>query len=270
MTADKGDPRLFEFQPTSNGSELNLGTRVDRDGRTTYHVISSDRRIGVFLEKIYNEEHKLVRIQKRSQDSRSETFFDATTGAITQIFETAALPDGDTLTKNTTFYDDNKSSEDVVVMSPNGELVRRLEREIVGIRTLFQGQTDYNADGTPATTVNHRMDKVTGNVIYREQIQWLSENQRSLTEEFFFDNDGNLIKYNKILFNAKSGPLLEEQQTFDPENHNVVTREIKGYNTNGAHNCSDYRSYRPNGKTAARRATFFDEQGNSIGSRDCI
>ncbi len=269
MTTEPGGDRLIEVEP-NQGQDLDLGTRVDGNGITTYHVICSDRRVGVFLEKIYDKDHKLIRLQKRSRDSRSETFFDTKTGAITHIFETASLPDGDTLTKNTTFFDDDKSSEDVIVISPNGELVRRVEREMIGIRTLFQGQTEYNCDGTPATTVNHRMDPHTGNVVHREQIQWDSEQQRSLTEEFFFDNSGNLIKYNKVLFNANSNPLLEELQTFDAANHAVLRREIKGYSASGKQNCVDTLTYRSDGKVAERHSTFFDDYGNTIGSRDCI
>lgn len=269
MSQPHGDDRLLELKST-NGQGLDLGTRVDSDGRTTYHVICSDKRVGVFLEKIYDKDHKLIRLQKRSCDSRSETFFDATTGAVTHIFETAALPDGDTLTKNIVYRDSEKSSEDVVVISPNGELVRRVERELVGLRTVFQGQTEYNSDGTPATTVNHRMDQHTGNVIHREQIQWHNEKQRSLTEEFFFDNDGNLTRYIKVLFNEKSNPVLEEQQTFDAEHHTVVRREIKGYSSSGIQNCIDTLTYRIDGKIAERHSTFFDDQGNTIGSRDCV
>ncbi len=269
MTSDKGDDRLIEVEPVQC-QDLDLGTRVDGNGITTYHVICSDRRVGVFLEKIYDKDHKLIRLQKRSRDSRSETFFDTKTGAISHIFETASLPDGDTLTKNTVFYEDDKSSEDIIVISPNGELVRRVEREMIGIRTVFQGQTQYNTDGTPATTVNHRMDSHTGNVIHREQIQWDSEQQRSLTEEFFFDNSGNLIRYNKVLFNSNSNPLLEELQTFDPANHAVVRREIKGYSPSGRQNCVDTLTYRSDGKVAERHSTFFDDQGNTIGSRDCV
>lgn len=132
MTTEPGGDRLIEVEP-NQGQDLDLGTRVDGNGITTYHVICSDRRVGVFLEKIYDKDHKLIRLQKRSRDSRSETFFDTKNGAITHIFETASLPDGDTLTKNTTFFDDDKSSEDVIVISPNGELVRRVEREMIGL-----------------------------------------------------------------------------------------------------------------------------------------
>lgn len=269
MTADHADDRLLDVQPAC-GQDLNLGTRIDKNGKTTYHIISSDRRIGVFLEKIYNEEHKLIRLQKRSRDSRSETLFDTISGAITHIFETSALPDGDTLTKNTMYTGLDESSEDIIVVAPNGELVRRVEREVVGMRTIFQGQTDYNSDGTPATTVNHSMDRATGNLVHREQIQWLSEQQRSLTEDFYFDSVGNLIKYNKVLYNAKSGPLLEELQEYDPTNHAVLKREIKGYSLNGRQNCIDTLTYNRDGQVAERHSTFFDDQGNTIGSRDSV
>jgi len=269
MTYEQGDERLLEIEPAQR-QDLDLGTRVDGNGVTTYHVISSDRRIGVFLEKIYDKDHKLIRLQKRSRDGRSETFFDTKTGAITHIFETAALPDGDTLTKNIVYFDNDRASEDIIVISPNGELVRRVEREMIGIRTIFQGQTEYNCDGTPATTVNHRMDPHTGNLLHREQIQWHSEQQRSTTEEFFFDNSGNLIKYNKMLFNSNSNPLLEELQTFDPANHAVLKREIKGYSSSGRQNCIDTLTYRSDGEIAERHSTFFDDQGNTIGSRDCV
>lgn len=270
MTPDHGEDRLLDVQSPLCGQDLNLGTRIDRNGQTTYHVVCSDRRVGVFLEKIYDKDHKLIRLQKRSRDSRSETFFDTVNGAITHIFETSTLPDGDTLTKNIVYLDSERSSEDVIVVAPNGELVRRVEREVVGLRTVFQGQTEYNADGTPATTVNHRMDPATGNLIHREQIQWLCEQQRSLTEDFFFDGVGNLVKYNKVLYNAKSGPLLEEMQEYDPANHAVLKREIKGYSLNGRQNCIDTLTFKSDGQIAERHSTFFDEQGNTIGSRDCV
>jgi hypothetical protein len=270
MTPERGEDRLLAVDPTASDQDLDLGTRVDQNGQTTYHVICSDRRFGVFLEKIYDKDHKLIRLQKRSRDSRSETLFDTRSGAVTHIFETSTLPDGDTLTKNTIYWDSEKSSEDVIVVAPNGELVRRVEREVVGLRTIFQGQTEYNSDGTPATTVNHSMDQATGNVIHREQIQWLSEQQRSLTEDFFFDEVGNLVKYNKVLYNANSGPLIEELQTYDPSNHAVLKREIKGYSSSGRQNCIDTLTYDPDGQISERHSTFFDEQGNTIGSRDCV
>jgi len=268
MTTERDNCEL-DFRPPAEGQDLNLGTRIDRNGKTTYHVLTTDRRAGVFLEKVYDQDHHLIKLQKRSRGSRSETYFDTESGAVIRIFESSTLPDGSSLTKNIIYTGRDRSSEDVIVISPNGELVRRVEREHVGMRTVFQGQTEYNCDGTPASTVNHRMDLATNRLVHREQIQWLSEQQRSLTEDFHFDHAGNLIKYSKVLYHPNSGPFLEETQEYDPANQSLTRREITGYSTGGKQTCIDTLTYNAAGEVTSRESIFFDENGNPIASRNC-
>ncbi|HND68937.1 MAG TPA: hypothetical protein PL112_19185, partial [Candidatus Obscuribacter sp.] len=56
--------------------EVDLGARVDGPIRTTFHVYKSDERIGFFLEKVFDEQGRLIRMTKRTADGRSETRFD--------------------------------------------------------------------------------------------------------------------------------------------------------------------------------------------------
>jgi hypothetical protein len=262
------DRCLIELDPRRPVQELSLGTRIDRNGKTTYHMITSDRRAGVFLEKIYDQDHRLIRLQKRSPASRSETSFDPKTGAVLRIFESSSLPDGNTLTKETVYDNKECSVEAIIVVAPNGELVRRVERRYMGLRTIFQGQTEYNVDGTPATTVNHHMDESTGRLARREQIQWLREGQRLLSENFYFDQSGALQKYCKVLYHCTAGPFIEETQFYDGQTQSLLKREIAAYDLQGRQTCMDELTYSDDGEICERSSRFFDKEGKEIASLD--
>ncbi|MGH9549861.1 MAG: hypothetical protein ACRD3W_10820, partial [Terriglobales bacterium] len=246
--------------------ELSLGTRIDRNGKTTYHVVSSDRKCGVFLEKVYDQEHRLVRLQKRGSGSRCETQFNPESGAVVRIYESANLPDGNSLTKEIVYDKDDRANEAVVVLSPNGEIVRRVERQHYGVRTVYQGQTEYHQDGTPATTVNHHMDHSSGRLVRREQVQWLREGQRLLSENFYFDQSGALQKYSKVLFHATAGPFIEETQMFDGQTQTILKREIAAFDVNGKQTCMDVLTYDDSGDVLERNSRFFDKDGKEIAS----
>lgn len=255
------------LQNASSSPELNVGTRVDRNGKTTYHVSNRDRRLGVQIEKVFDQDENLIRISKKARQSQSETYFDPKTGSVTRIYESSTLPDGSTLTKDIVYSSDERSSEAVIVVSPNGELVRKVERLHAGMRMLFQGQTEYNADGVPATTVNHHMDLANGNLMHRQQIQWSGERSKSLTEDFYFNHNGVLIKYVKVIFHASGGPFLEETQEFYCPNQQLRRREIAAFNADGTRTCIDVLEYGDAGLVTARNSTFFDQNGNAIATR---
>jgi hypothetical protein len=260
-----GDESLPALQEIQGEQPLNLATRIDRNGKTTYHVLTSDRRAGVFFERVYDQDHQLIRLQKRSPWSRSETHFHPQTGAVIRLFEASTLPDGNSMTKDIV-YEGDASNEAVVVVSPHGELVRRVERHSCGIRTLFQGQTDYNAEGLPTNTVNHYMDPANGKLTKREQIRWSDGEHRSMTEFFFFDEEGNLFEYTKTLYHTNGGPFLEEKQTFNYD-QSLAKREICSYNHRGLRTCVDVLTYREDGEICHRQSTFFDNEGNEIAAR---
>lgn len=267
MLKPKSDESLIDFQPPPDWREIDLGTRIDRNGETTYHVLSSEGKSGVFFEKIFDQDHKLMRIQKRSATSRSETHFDTVSGAITRIFESSTLSDGSSMMKDIIYDEADKSCESVTVIAPNGELVRRVEREHLGTRAIFQGQTEYNAEGRPAATVNHHMDPLTGHLVRREQIQWRDEHHRSLTENFLFNYAGILVRYIKTLYHAGAGPFLEEIQEYDPQSQSMVKREIFGYNTAGDQTCLDTITYSESGLILERKTIFFDGSGQPVATR---
>jgi len=255
---------LAELDPRRSGQELSIGTRVDQSGKTTYHVVSSDKKAGVFLEKIYDQEHKLIQLQRRAPMSRSETSFDPNSGAVLRIFESASLPDGNSLTKEIEYHEGNRADEAVVVLAPSGELVRRVERRHYGLRTVYQGQTEYRGDGTPATTVNHFMDESTGRLVRREQIQWLREGQRLLSENFYFDRAGGLQKYTKVLYHAVAGPFIEETQIFDSQSQTLFKREVAAFDLAGKQTCLDVLTYDDDGEILERHSRFLDKEGKEI------
>ncbi|MBX9692398.1 MAG: hypothetical protein K2Z81_08445, partial [Cyanobacteria bacterium] len=161
--------RDVDLSSDEKWSEIDVGTRIDLHGKTTYHVLTSDRRVGYFVEKVYNDKHNLVRLIKRGKQSRSETDFDPDSGDAVRMFESSRLADNNSMTKEIVYKDD-RSTETVAIVSEEGDLIRTVQREFVGIRTVFQGQTDYKSSGIPQSTVNHKMDPDTGRLIFREQI----------------------------------------------------------------------------------------------------
>lgn len=263
MNADS-DHRVVGFDPLRIDQDISLGTRIDERGIKTYHLIASEPNAGLFVEKIYNDEHKLIRMQKRTPAGRSETFYDPRSGATLRVVETASLNDGNSLTKEVVYGQTDRSNESISVVAPNGQLVRKVERRFVGSRTTYQGQTEYTAHGAPATTVNHHMEESTGRLMRREQIQWRKEGQRLLTESFCFDRAGGLQKYSKTLHHANAGPFIEEIQIFDSRTQCLLQREISAYNLTGLQTRMDVLTYNDAGEIAERTCRFFDKEGQEI------
>ncbi len=261
MQNTSNDDRLAGLDP-EEWDEIDVGTRIDLNGKTTYHVLTSDRKVGYFVEKVYNEQQDLVRIVKRGKNSRSETDFSAGSGDVVRIFEANTLPDGNSMTKEIVYLDD-RSTETVIVISPDGELIRTVQRESVGIRTLSQGQTDYKQSCVPSLTINHTMDPKTGKLIHREQVRWLKDGQRALTEHFYFGDSGAAIKYTKVLYHASGGPFLEETHRYGPDG-NLLRREIIQYNPTGVQTAADLTMYDDDGEIVQRSTTYYDHRGAAV------
>lgn len=261
--------RLADLDP-NEWSEVDVGTRIDLNGKTTYHVLTSERKVGYFVEKVYNDTQDLVRIVKRCKNSRSETDFSPESGDVVRIFEASTLPDGNSMTKEI-IYSGERSTETVVVLSPAGELKRTVQRESVGIRTLHQGQTDYRNDGIPSVTINHTMDNKTGKLAHREQIRWLKDGHRALTEHFFFNPNGAVSKYTKILYHACGGPFLEETHRYGSESGHMLRREIIQYNPTGVQTAADLTTYDESGDITQRSTTYYDHRGAALATHtaDC-
>lgn len=247
-------------------NEIDIGTRVDNNGTTTYHVLSNESSVGFFVEKFYGKNNNLVKIVKRGRTSRSETEFHPETGDVERIFEAANLPDGSSMTKEIRYVED-KAVESVLVIGENGNLKNTVQRESVGLRTLFQGQTNYKSDGTTDTTVNHFMNKDTGKLERREQIKWLKDQQRTLTELFYFSICGKVNKYTKILYHANGGPFLEENIRYGPTGH-MLRKELIQYNPNGLQTAADVTTYNVTGEITHRTTTYYDHRGTAILTHD--
>lgn len=246
--------------------EIDVGTRKDVNGITTYHVLRNDNNVGFFVEKLYGENNNLVKIVKRGRNSRSETDFDPVSGDVSRIFEASSMPDGTSMTKEIT-YTEEKTIESVLVIGTEGELRSTVQRESIGIRTLYQGQTDYKADGTPDKTISHFMNLETGKLEHREQIKWLKDGQRTLTEHFYFSPDGKVNKYTKFMYHACGGPFLEETHRYGTTGH-MLRREIVQYNPNGVQTAADLTTYDVSGEITHRSTTYYDHRGSAIFSHE--
>lgn len=211
----------------SSFQEVDLGSKIEGELRTTFHVYKNERQIGYYLEKVYTSEDKLVKMVKRSADGRSETRFDPDTGDIDQIFESYSLPDGNILTKEKRYLADDKGIESVLVMNPRGLLVRTVIRETQGLNNIFQGQTEFGDDGKAKFSVNHWFDANSGKMNHREQIQWLEDGQRGVSEHFSFSTDGALLKYFKRLYHPPTDRYMEESHVYDPLSQVMLRKEIK-------------------------------------------
>lgn len=268
MENTSNDDRLAGLAP-DEWNEVDVGTRIDLNGKTTYHVLTSDRKVGFFVEKVYNDKQNLVRIIKRGRNSRSETDFAPDTGDVVRIFEASSLPDGNSMTKEIV-YSNDRSTETIVVVGPDGDLKRTVQRESVGIRTLHQGQTDYKQNGVPSITINHTMDPKTGKLSHREQIRWLKDGQRASTEHFFFSSIGAVSKYTKILYHACGGPFLEETHRYGQSGH-MLRREIIQYNPEGVQTAADLTMYDEKNEIIQRSTTYYDHRGAAVAthSADC-
>ena len=86
----QSDPDVFR--------EYELGSKLEGKLKRTFHVYKSDKQVGYYLEKVFDESGSLISMVKRTQDGRSETRFDEN-GDVAKIFESYTLPDGNILTK---------------------------------------------------------------------------------------------------------------------------------------------------------------------------
>jgi hypothetical protein len=255
MTPNPGDKPIASRSLAQKGKEVNLGTGIDLDGKTTYHLHTNDKR-GVRVEKVFDQDQKLIKIEKRDGNSRSETHFDAKTGAVRRVLEISQLPDGNSMSKKVEYSSSDRATEMVVVLAPTGELVRKVERQHIGLRTIFQGQTEYDKDGLPTTTVNNYMDLAGGNLLHREHIEWYKENQRALTEHFYFDSSGILVKYVKVMFHPGAGPFLKRTEEYHSPGQTIKRREITRFNLNGTQASQDEATFGEDGEITKRRSTF--------------
>jgi hypothetical protein len=218
---------------------------------------------------VFDEKHHLISVTRRSPAWKCETRFDAETGEKTHFSECASLPDGNMMTKDVA-YDGENSIELVIVTAPNGETVRRVERETNGEMIVYQGNTEYSDDGIPTTTINHFMDQSTGQLIRREQIHWLNVRQRLLRETYSFDLCGRLYQYSKVFYLIDAGPYLEEVQHFDVELHMLIKRELTSFNRTGDKTRTDVLTYNEPGQITKWKSKYFDTQGREIEARSQI
>jgi hypothetical protein len=267
--------RLTDFitarvQPWADCAEqsqqLRLETRIDKGGVLTYHSVSHDTGGGV-LEKIYDKENRLVRVIKRAGSSRSETFLCPDSGLRQRVNELSSMPDGNLISSDVIFMDQKRSSQVVTIFRQNGLLVRIIERETRGSMICFQGQTDYDVYGSPASTINQHIDTETGLLMHREQIHWLGEGKRAMTEHFYFDVSGNTARYAKTLHHFDGGVFSQEVQEFDPDTRKLARREMSAFDPAGRQTCLDVLSYNSQGEVRERLSTFFDSCGNPIITR---
>jgi len=251
---------------SDSNDSIRLETRIDRNGKLTYHSLSADTNGGV-LEKVYDQENRLLKVIKRSGSSKSETFVDPHSGARTRVLELATMPDGNLASSDVIYYSSNRSSQVVTVFRPNGLLIRIIERELRGSMVTFQGQTDYDVNSHPVSTINQHIDPESGLLMHREQIHWLGEGQRAMTEHFYFDISGYTGRYVKILHNSGGAIFSEETQQFDPDTKKMVRRELAAFDLSGHQTCLDVLRYDLNGAVIERQSTFFDSSGKAIITR---
>lgn len=258
---------LGDFTPavaSSKDESLKLEAHTDACGVTTFQLRTRDPKTQIETEKTFDSEQRLIRISKHTVASRSETELDPVSGATIRITEHNSLPDGSTLTKETTYGESNQSNESVVVISAIGEIIRRVERQMIGMHTVFQGQTEYQGGNNPQTTVNHYVDITSGHLLRREQVQWLDAKNRSVTENLYFDEAGYVTRFTKTLFHSGAGAFLEESQEFYPSSDTLQRRELCVYNSQGIRTCLDIVEYADDGEIIERMSQFFDEEGNPI------
>ncbi|MBU6455618.1 MAG: hypothetical protein KGS72_27855 [Cyanobacteria bacterium REEB67] len=232
--ADHQDASAEHAGQSSPWREEILGERVDGEYKTTFHVYKNDQQISYYLERIYNLDGKMVRMVKRAADGRSETRFDSETGDIERIFEAYTLPDGNHLSKEKRYLEQDTTTESVLVVCPKGSLVRAVMRDAVGLINIFQGQTEFAKEGHATISVNHWFDRKTSKMTKREQIQWLPNGERGVTEHFYFNADGALLIYHKLLYHPGTDRYLEEIHHYEEHTQKLRRKEIKTFERNAA------------------------------------
>lgn len=226
---DQDQCRLGPDQGSLDFLEYELGSRTDGETRTTFHVFKNERTIGYYLERVYSADNRLLRMVKRAPDGRSETCFNPESGDIDRIFESYILPDGNLLTKEKQYKGEDCAVESILVVSPQGYLVRTVLRETLGLNNSFQGQTEFSRDGRPTVSVNHWFEVTSGKLCRKEQIQWLDSGERGVTEHFHFNEMAQLHQYFKRLYHPAADRFLEEIHYYDAQTQVLLRKEIKTF-----------------------------------------
>ena len=243
----QSDPDVFR--------EYELGSKLEGKLKRTFHVYKSYKQVGYYLEKVFDESGSLISMVKRTQDGRSETRFDEN-GDVAKIFESYTLPDGNILTKEKKYLAEDRTKETVLVISPRGHLVRSVLREAKGLINLFQSQTEFIKDGIPSYSVNHWFEPDKGVMVHREQIQWLQDGVRGLTEHFRFSPQGQLHRYHKILFHPTTQRYLEEAHLYDADKQILLKKEVKTYSSQDSMAQLEITTYDANGQLLESNRLF--------------
>ncbi|HEY9868008.1 MAG TPA: hypothetical protein V6D08_02270 [Candidatus Obscuribacterales bacterium] len=245
-----------------------LDKKVEADGRVTYRCYAIDTTSGISTETVYDEQCRPVRILKRSTTgSQAEVHLDPETGRRRRLSEVSKAPDGSTVSREVAYLDDDRQSEIVTILTARGLLGKLIERHHTGPRTTYQGETTYDSEGNPSQSINQHMQPGSGALVHREQIYWVREGQRAMTEHFHFNEVGMLTRYVKVLHYLHAGPFSEETQDFHPERGHLVRRELVAYSPDGFQTCLDVLFYAEDGSVAERKSTFFDCLGRPIAIR---
>lgn len=257
--------RLSATQKALNPEDIVLEPQISGDGTVTFHTKSRDTIKGTTLERVYDRNHRLILISEHGpQGIFSETHYDPASEQVKKIIEQSRLNDGATV-KREVFYDNpDRANEQVIVLSASGLLTRITKRQFIARQVSFQGETIYDTYGNPQTTVNQHFNQALGRIEHREQISWLAENQRAMTEHYYFGYTGKLSKYVKVLYYAGAGPFLEETQEFDPINTILIRRQLIAFSINGCRTCLDVLHYNADGQIEERQTTLFNEQGHPM------
>ncbi len=254
----------LDFANVPIQSLLALQPHIDHAGQIIYHNSSKDARTGIITERIYDQYQRLVRVVKSLPGNRCETHYDGQSGQIKRTNEVSTMPDGNLICRDIVYSIPDRSSEIVTIISQAGHLLKIIERENIGSRCVFLGQTDYNTDGCPAVTINQHMSRETGELTHREQIQWLAEGQRAMTEHFYFAQSGLVSHYVKILHYATGGIFSEETQDFDSAIQKLSRRQLAAFSVEGHQTCLDVLYYSHDGQIKERQSTFFNFEGRPI------
>jgi len=239
----------------------------EKERQPTYHSIRHDVQSGAIIESIYNSQQQLLTSHQRAPGYRFDQYFDPPTGARKRSYESITLTDGNSRHTDVVYCAANKRCETVTTTAPDGGLIALTERQLIGSMITFQGQTDYHRDGTPAVTLNQHHDVETGNLAHAEQIHWLREGHRAMTEHLFFDRGGRTTRYIKVLYYAGAGPFSEQTQDFDPQTDRMVRQELVAYNQAGLRAWIDVLYYHPDGSLAAHTSSLFDAAGSPVSTR---
>jgi hypothetical protein len=242
-------------------------SRVERNGKVGFYSITREEQTGHLFERIYDENHHLEKIVKRGPGFKFEAYLDPSTGEKKRTHEVVNAPDGNTITTDVAFLPNKQTSQVISVARPTGRVLSVVERQQCGAVTTYQSQTDYAPDGNPSHSVNHHIDYETGLLMHTEQVHWLQEAMRAMTEHFFFDFNGNVVRYTKILHYTSGGAFSEETQIFDSVSRRITRRELIAFSQDGQPTCVDVLHYDSNGAMHKRDSQFFDESGQAIAAR---